>query len=130
MKVTEFDFELPAELIAQEPAPRGASRLLVLDRNTGAIQHAFIRDLPRYLVAGDLLVTNDTKVFPARLLGHRVLSDGEPQAQDPRSRRQGGAVECLLLGKQMNGDPRPDVAPHEAASSPEPPRAQIWSALV
>jgi S-adenosylmethionine:tRNA ribosyltransferase-isomerase len=83
MDVREFHFELPDELIAQEPAPRGTSRLLVLARTTGAIQHARISDLPSILRSGDLLVVNDTRVFAARLLGHRVPS--------------GGAVECLLL---------------------------------
>jgi S-adenosylmethionine:tRNA ribosyltransferase-isomerase len=84
MLVSDFDFDLPKELIAQEPpAVRGSSRLLVLDRRTGAVSHQVITDLPAWLQAGDLLVLNDTKVFPARLLGHRVPS--------------GGAVECLLL---------------------------------
>jgi S-adenosylmethionine:tRNA ribosyltransferase-isomerase len=83
MRVSAFDFELPEELIAQEAAPRGESRLLVLERETGAIQHGVIRDLPDWLRAGDLLVVNDTRVFAARLLGTRVPS--------------GGAVECLLL---------------------------------
>src|SRR5437763_14933898 len=92
MKVTEFDFELPAELIAQEPAPRGESRLLLLDRATGVMAHASIRDLPRFLRPGDLMVANDTRVFPARLLGQRVPS--------------GGAVECLLLEREdADGEP-------------------------
>jgi len=84
MNVSDFDFELPDELIAQEAVPRGASRLLVLDRATGARRHGSIADLPELLRAGDLLVVNNTRVFAARLLGHRVPS--------------GGAVECLLLG--------------------------------
>jgi S-adenosylmethionine:tRNA ribosyltransferase-isomerase len=86
MRLSDFDFDLPVELIAQTAVPRGESRLLVLSRDTGAIAHASIRDLPRYLSAGDLLVVNDTRVFPARLLGHRVPS--------------GGAVECLLLARE------------------------------
>jgi S-adenosylmethionine:tRNA ribosyltransferase-isomerase len=84
MDVRDFDFDLPAELIAQEPAPdRGASRLLVLDRDRGSLRHTHVRALPDLLRAGDLLVVNDTRVFPARLLGRRVPS--------------GGAVECLLI---------------------------------
>ena len=83
MLVSDFDFDLPEELIAQQAAPRGASRLLVLERGTGATTHAVISALPRLLRAGDLLVVNDTRVFAARLLGTRVPS--------------GGAVECLLL---------------------------------
>jgi S-adenosylmethionine:tRNA ribosyltransferase-isomerase len=81
--VSDFDFDLPEELIAQQAAPRGASRLLVLDRATGATTHTVVSALPRFLRAGDLLVVNDTRVFAARLLGTRVPS--------------GGAVECLLL---------------------------------
>ncbi len=86
MLVSEFDFELPADLIAQAPSPvRGASRLLVLDRSSGGLSHRHVSDLPELLAPGDLVVINDTRVFPARLLGHRVPS--------------GGAVECLLLAR-------------------------------
>jgi S-adenosylmethionine:tRNA ribosyltransferase-isomerase len=83
MRVSDFDFELPPELIAQEAAPRGASRLLVLDRASGARRHLHVRDLQDLLAPGDLLVVNDTRVFPARLRGRRVPS--------------GGAVECMLV---------------------------------
>jgi S-adenosylmethionine:tRNA ribosyltransferase-isomerase len=64
----DFDYHLPAASIAQEPAPRGESRLLVLDR-TGPERHSRVRDLPRLLRPGDLLVLNDTRVIPARLYG-------------------------------------------------------------
>jgi S-adenosylmethionine:tRNA ribosyltransferase-isomerase len=83
VRVADFDFDLPEELIAQQAAPRGTSRLLVLDRTSGAIEHAVIGEIARFLRRGDLLVVNDTRVFAARLLGRR----------DP----SGGAVECLLL---------------------------------
>jgi S-adenosylmethionine:tRNA ribosyltransferase-isomerase len=86
MNVSDFDYDLPAELVAQAPAvSRDASRLLVLDRRAETITHAAVRDLPHLLRPGDLLVVNDTKVFPARLLGRRVPT--------------GGAVECLLVGR-------------------------------
>ena len=84
MNVSDFDFDLPDELIAQQARPRGTSRLLVLDRATAARRHATIADLPSILVPGDVLVVNNTRVIAARLLGRRVPS--------------GGAVECLLLG--------------------------------
>jgi S-adenosylmethionine:tRNA ribosyltransferase-isomerase len=71
----DFDYELPAASIAQEPAPRGGSRLLVLDRG-GAERHAHVRDLPRLLTPGDLLVVNDTRVIPARLFGRRAGGGG------------------------------------------------------
>lgn len=83
MRVADFDFDLPDALIAQTPRPRGASRLLVVDRAAGIWHEAAVADLPARLAAGDLLVVNDTRVFPARLIGRR----------DP----SGGAAECLLL---------------------------------
>jgi S-adenosylmethionine:tRNA ribosyltransferase-isomerase len=84
MDVADFDFELPDELVAQEPpGERGASRLLVLNRDTGETSHTQFAEIIGHLRAGDLLVRNNTRVFPARLLGHRVPT--------------GGAVECLLL---------------------------------
>jgi S-adenosylmethionine:tRNA ribosyltransferase-isomerase len=86
MLVSDFDFELPPELIAQTPpAQRGASRLLVLPRDTGDLAFATFADLPRFLRPSDLLVVNDTRVFPARLIGRRVPS--------------GGRIECLLLAR-------------------------------
>jgi S-adenosylmethionine:tRNA ribosyltransferase-isomerase len=86
VKVAEFDFELPHQLIAQEPAARrDEARLLVMARSTGTIVHTQVSALPDFLEAGDVLVVNNTRVFPARLLGRRVPS--------------GGAVECLLVGR-------------------------------
>jgi S-adenosylmethionine:tRNA ribosyltransferase-isomerase len=86
MNVSDFAYDLPPRLIAQAPAAsRDGSRLLVLDRRTGTTVHAEVRDLPRLLRRGDLLVLNNTKVFPARLLGRRVPT--------------GGTVECLLVGR-------------------------------
>jgi S-adenosylmethionine:tRNA ribosyltransferase-isomerase len=84
--VREFDFDLPTELIAQTPAhSRERARLLHLSRATGRVSHHRISDLPELLRPGDLLVLNDTRVFPARLLGRRVPT--------------GGAVECLLVAR-------------------------------
>jgi S-adenosylmethionine:tRNA ribosyltransferase-isomerase len=84
VNVADFDFDLPADLIAQEPpAERDASRLLVLDRARGTLSDRQFRELPELLTRGDLLVVNDTRVFPARLLGRRLPG--------------GGAVECLLV---------------------------------
>lgn len=70
MKTTDFDYELPQELIAQTPIePRDHSRLMVLHRDTGAIEHKHFYDIVDYLNPGDALVINETKVIPARLLG-------------------------------------------------------------
>jgi len=77
VRVADFDFPLPPEQIAQAPpAERGTSRLLVLERATGRITHGRIGDLPAWLRAGDVLVVNDTRVYPARLLGRREPSGG------------------------------------------------------
>ena len=83
MKTSDFDFQLPEELIAQTPLERrDASRLLTLDRDSGAVGHHHFYDLPGFLRPGDCLVLNDSRVLPARLIGRRLT---------------GGACEVLLL---------------------------------
>lgn len=83
LRVDDFDYELPPEAIAQVPAePRDASRLLVLERRSGRIEHARFADIGRWLRRGDLLVVNDSRVIPARLRG---------------TRSNGGAAEVLVL---------------------------------
>lgn len=78
MRIDEFTFELPEELIAQEPVePRDAARLLVLHRETGHLEHRIFHDLPDYLRPGDILVLNDTKVIPARLRGRKAGTGGQ-----------------------------------------------------
>lgn len=97
MDVSLFDFQLPDELVAQRPAPeRDASRLLVLPRAAplealpGALEHRTFRELPALLEPSDLLVLNETAVFPARLLGRRAAT--------------GGKVEVFLLGPRASGN--------------------------
>lgn len=78
MKLSDFDYTLPAELIAQSPADiRDHSRLLVLGKETGKIKHHTFYDVFDYLKAGDVLVVNNSKVFPARIFGRRTDSDGK-----------------------------------------------------
>ena len=90
MKVTDFDFYLPKELIAQHPLEkRDQSRLMVLDRNTGEIEHKKFYDIIDYLEKGDTLVLNNTRVMPARLIGEKEHT--------------GGKIEFLLL-KRLEGD--------------------------
>ncbi len=85
MKLSDFDYELPPDRIAQRPVePRDAARMLVHDVRKDATRHAAVRDLPEHLAPGDLLVVNDTKVVPARIYGKRST---------------GGTVELLLLGR-------------------------------
>ena len=72
MKTSEFDYELPLELIAQTPLEkRDESRLLVLDKKTGSIKHEVFKNIINYLNEDDILVVNDTKVIPARLYGEK-----------------------------------------------------------
>lgn len=72
MSTEDFDYYLPEELIAQTPLKtRSDSRLLVMDRDTGALEHRYFKDITNYLTAGDVLVINDTKVIPARLIGEK-----------------------------------------------------------
>src|SRR3989475_10502699 len=88
--ISDFDYDLPQELIAQTPIePRDASRLLVVHRDSGKFEHRDFRGIGAFLRPGDLLIANQSRVLPARLLGHRVGT--------------GGSVEVLLLAE------RPDL---------------------
>ncbi len=92
LKISDFDYDLPQELIAQTPIePRDASRLLVVNRASQTFAHRHFRDIGDYLRPGDLLIANQSRVIPARLSGHRAGT--------------GGAVEVLLLAE------RPDLGP-------------------
>jgi len=100
MDLAEFDYALPQDLIAQTPlADRAASRMLVLDRASQRWQDRLFRDLPAYLGAGDCLVLNDSRVFPARLFGHRTGVHALPIGKNNPARREylTGEVEVLLL---------------------------------
>ena len=89
MKTADFDYELPQELIAQTPLERrDASRLMTLDKVTGETGHHHFYDLPAFLRPGDCLVLNDSRVLPARLIGHRPT---------------GGVCEVLLLVDKGEG---------------------------
>lgn len=89
MKTSDFYFDLPQELIAQDPLEdRSSSRLLVLDRKTGEIRHEIFKNIVQYLNPGDCLVVNDTKVIPARLFGNKVGTDAK--------------IEVLLLKRKEN----------------------------
>lgn len=110
MKLSDFDYELPPERIAQRPVqPRDAARLLVHEVASDRTAHRLVRDLPDVLRAGDLLVLNDTRVRPARLCG---------------TRPSGGAVEMLVLG--------PATGPVAGASGEArgAPGETVWRALV
>lgn len=117
MRVADFDYSLPDELIARHPAPeRSASRLLVLDGRNGAIQHRRFREIAELLDTGDLLIFNDTRVIPARLFGHkedrlqpgtaagkveilveRILDDGMHVLAHVRASKSPKPGSCILL---------------------------------
>ena len=104
MKTSDFEYELPPELVAQEPAPdRDGCRLLCMDRTTGALEDRVFRDIVDYVNPGDLLVVNETRVLPARLLGAK--------------RGTGGAAEVLLLREVFDREPKTS-------------RSAVWEALV
>lgn len=89
MKTSDFYYDLPEELIAQDPLEdRSGSRLLVLDKETGEIKHRMFRDITEYLRPGDCMVINDTKVIPARLIGSKIGTDAK--------------IEVLLLKRKEN----------------------------
>lgn len=101
MKTALFDYELPKELIAQKPVePRDASRLMVVDRRTGEIAHRHFREIGEYLRTGDLLVFNETRVIPARLLGHKVPTEGRVELLLLK-RRDERTWEALVGGKRV-----------------------------
>jgi S-adenosylmethionine:tRNA ribosyltransferase-isomerase len=106
MLLEEFNYPLPAELIAQRPlAERDASRMMVLDRAAGTYQDRTFRELPAILRPGDLLVFNNTKVFPARLLGRRHGTSAQPIGRHNPAAREflTGEVE-LMLTRQVGED--------------------------
>jgi len=110
MNLDDFDYPLPPELIAQEPAsPRDHSRLLILNRKDGSIFHDRFCRLPGYLRAGDTVVLNDTKVWPARLLGQK---------------KSGGKIEVLLIRKRERNFSAPAPFPPSEEETGE------WDCLI
>ena len=90
MRTSDFDYHLPPELIAQKPIePRDSSRLMVLHRDTGTLEHRHFPDLLEYLRPGDVMVFNQSRVIPARLYGHRADT--------------GSKAEFLLLRRNADG---------------------------
>lgn len=111
MKTADFDYDLPEELIAQEPAAqRDMCRMLVMDRKTGALEDRIFRDIIEYLHPGDLIIANETRVLPARLLGSK--------------RETGGAAEVFLL-KEARADEKDTALANEPSNA-----SAYWEVLV
>ncbi|MFA6304509.1 MAG: tRNA preQ1(34) S-adenosylmethionine ribosyltransferase-isomerase QueA [Patescibacteria group bacterium] len=107
MKLSDFDYHLPTQLIAQQPiSPRDHSRLMVLDKNKKTIINRHFFDLPDYLHSGDVLVLNNTKVFPARLIGHKKDTNGKvevfllKEVKSSQSSSAGSARWEVLIGNR------------------------------
>jgi len=104
MLVSDFHYDLPEDLIAQHPpAVRGASRMMTLDRRTGAFTDRLFIDLPQLLRPGDLLILNDTRVLPARLYATRAGLATQPKSPTPT-----GQIEVLLTQRLANSEARND----------------------
>ena len=112
LKTSDFDYELPPELIAQEPLPeRDASRMMVIDRQSESIEHRLFSDLPEMLNTGDLLVLNDTRVIPARLFGTRKGTGGKAE---------------LLLVEEVGGSDQSSVISDQLSDA----KGSTWTALL
>jgi len=127
LRVADFDFDLPAELIAQQPpAERGLSRMLVLDRQTGAIRDSEFAELTSQFRAGDLLVLNDSRVIPARLYARRTL---RREREKPTGRIEVMLTEPVL--PHTEGGPGPDSGTWDTKNLAQQPVTQnLWRALV
>ena len=116
MKLQDFDYHLPRNLIAQHPMPqRDGSRLLVLDRQTRTLEHRFFSDLPQYLQPGDALVINETKVLPARLIGEK---------------QSGGKIEILLVRKREGREGKINSSAEVGQETDKKNRPSEWECLV
>ena len=104
LKTSDYYFDLPQELIAQDPLEdRASSRLLVMDKETGKIEHRVFSDIKEYLRPGDTLVLNDTKVIPARLLGTKEDTGASCKT---REKAETGRPYNIRRRKPEGGDPR------------------------
>ena len=118
MKTSDFDYELPPSLIAQTPIePRDASRMMVLDRRAGTIEHRHFRDILDYLQPGDVLVCNESRVIPARLYGRKVPSGGKVELLLIAKRGE-NLWEALVRGRKVRVGTRIGIGDKELSSVP------------
>lgn len=119
MRTELFDYPLPPELIAQSPAePRDSSRLLVLHRESGEIEHRHFRDIGDYLQKGDLLVANDTRVIPARLFAHKQTGGRIEIFLLKQLDEEGAEWECLVRGRGLDVGVTLTLDTHDATLAP------------
>jgi S-adenosylmethionine:tRNA ribosyltransferase-isomerase len=128
LRTSDFDYDLPPEFIAQTPVePRDASRLLVLDRQSGSIQHATFWEVGRFLKAGNLLVINETRVIPARLYARKVPGGGRVELlllrrQDERTWEVLVGGKGIVVGKRLSVESGPEA---EVVATLEGPRRLV-----
>ena len=128
MKTSDFDYELPPHLIAQTPIePRDASRLMILQRKESSIVHSRFDRIGRYLRAGDLLVCNDSRVIPARLLGRKVPTGGRVELL-LTVKREDRLWEALIRGRRVKVGGRVEFLHRDGELSTPPLRAEILEA--
>jgi S-adenosylmethionine:tRNA ribosyltransferase-isomerase len=126
----DFDYHLPPERIAQAPAePRDASRLLVVHRATGELEHRTFRDIADYLQPGDLLVLNRTRVLPARLFGRKTATGGKVELL-LLVRRDDRTWEVLVRGKGLRPGTRLDLHPPLVSGPSEPGTPPLLAAEI
>lgn len=129
--LADFDYELPPELIAQHPpSDRASSRLMVLDRKTAGITHARFRDLPSFLTADDLLVLNDTRVFPARLNARREGAAGTIEVLLLKQKEECVWEVLLRPGRKARPGTRLIFAPGLEAEVLQPPVGEEMTRLI
>jgi S-adenosylmethionine:tRNA ribosyltransferase-isomerase len=123
MRLADFDYTLPVELIAQQPAsPRDASRLLVVERATGRLSHRTFREIGDYLRAGDALVVNDTRVLPARLRGRRAGTGGVVEVLVLRAAADGAWEALVQPGRRLREGTIVEVGTSRSGVAPVPLR--------
>ena len=128
VKTSDFDYELPPHLIAQTPRePRDASRLMILHRKESSIVHSRFDQIGIYLRAGDLLVCNDSRVIPARLLGRKVPTGGRVELL-LTVKREDRLWEALIRGRRVKVGGRVEFLHREGELSTPPLRAEILEA--
>lgn len=126
MKTSDFDYELPPELIAQTPVePRDHSRLLVINRKDGSLVHRQFHEITDYLRKGDVMVFNNSRVLPARLKGYRMETGGKVEILLLRRLREGEWQAMVKPARRLLPGERVQIIPYDQSKAKEPVTAEI-----
>jgi S-adenosylmethionine:tRNA ribosyltransferase-isomerase len=126
MRTSDFDYPLPPELIAQSPVePRDSSRLLVMHRDTGLLEHRDFRDILEYLHPGDVMVFNQSRVIPARLYGHRADTGSKAEFLLLRRNADGTWQAMARPGRRLRAGVVVEIDELEGPKSPQPPFTKV-----